>query len=260
MQQPLVHWLKAFPIAALAVLATDHALAAAGGADPAARAVEQSASAQVSQPEPGSALSKAELVGMVDRIAERYGVELALAQAIVAAESAYDPDAVSRAGAIGLMQVMPATAADYGVRDAQELFDPETNLETGMRHLRRLLSKYRNDYGRVIMAYNAGEGVVDRTNSRVTYRETLNYTLAVIHHYRRNGGTQPTEEALRRVAVLRRASGHGGAHRLMRRYLDASVFSLGVKPTLTLKQLDPGLHRVGPESLPMFDLGSGNRP
>jgi soluble lytic murein transglycosylase-like protein len=198
--------------------------------------------------------TKAELVPLIDRIAKQRGVELALAHAIVAAESAYDARAVSRAGAIGLMQVMPATAADYGVTNREALFDPETNVQTGIRHLRRLLNKYDNDYGRTIMAYNAGEGVVDRTNSNVTYRETLDYTVAVIHQYRRNGGTQPTEDALRKVALLRRTANQGDARRLMKRYLDPSLLSLKVRPSLSIDYLDPGLHRVGPESRPMFEL------
>ncbi|MEY6430897.1 lytic transglycosylase domain-containing protein [Thioalkalicoccus limnaeus] len=202
----------------------------------------------------GTALSKAQLKPLIDRIASRYGVELALVHAIVAAESAYQVQAVSRAGALGLMQVMPETAADYGVTDPQDLFDPKINVETGVRHLRRLLSKYDNDYGRVIMAYNAGEGVVDRTNNRVTYAETLNYTEAVIRFYRRNGGTQPTDDALRHVALLRRTTNRGEARRLMKGYLDPSLLSLKIQPTLSLDRLDPGLHRVGPESRPMFEL------
>ncbi len=211
-------------------------------------------SGRAERPPDRSVASKAQVRALVDRIAGQQGVELALAHAIVAAESAYDVHAVSRAGAIGLMQVMPATAADYGVTDPERLFDPETNVKTGMRHLRRLLGKYDNDYGRVIMAYNAGEGVVDRTNSNVTYQETLDYTVAVIRNYRRNGGTQPTEQALQKVATLRRATSRGDARRLMKRYLDPALLSLKIRPTLPLTVLDPGLHRVGPESRPMFEL------
>lgn len=199
--------------------------------------------------------SRAELKPMIDRVSTRYGVEGALVHAVVEAESGYDPLAVSSAGAIGLMQVMPATAADYGVSDPQSLFVPETNVQTGTRHLKRLLRKYKNDYGRVIMAYNAGEGVVDRTNSMVTYAETLRYTGAVIRHYRRNGGRQPTEEALRKVAALQRLGNNGQAKRLMKRYLDPSLLSLNVRPTLPRSYLDPGLHKPLPESKPMFELG-----
>jgi Transglycosylase SLT domain len=198
--------------------------------------------------------SRAEVQSMITEVASLYGVERALVQAVVAAESNYDAHAVSPAGAVGLMQVMPATAGDYGVSQTPALFDPKTNLKTGTRHLKRLLEKYDNDFGRVIMAYNAGEGVVDRTNSNVTFRETLDYTEAVINHYRRNGGTRPTQAALVRVQSLRGMRNTGQARRLLKRYLDPSLLSLKVKPTLSLRSLNPALHAVGPDSRPMFEL------
>ena len=204
--------------------------------------------------------SRAEVKAMIPAVAKRHGVESALVQAVVAAESNYNAHAVSRAGAIGLMQLMPPTAADYGVTSVDDLFDPKINLNTGTRHLKRLLGKYNNDYGRVIMAYNAGEGVVDRTNSQVTYLETLNYTEAVINYYRGNGGTQPTQAALTQVRQLRGTRDLRSARRLMKKYLDPSLLSLKVKPTLDLRSLNPALHEVGPESKPMFELGSSNQP
>ena len=205
-------------------------------------------------PPAGPRLSRSEIAPLINRTADQLGVERALVHAVVAAESAYNPSAVSHAGAVGLMQVMPATAGDYGVGTAEALFDPKTNIRTGVRHLKRLLDKYGNDYGRAIMAYNAGEGVVDRTNNNVTYAETLNYTEAVIRLYRGNGGTQPTDEAVRKVGTLRRMSYSGKARRLLKRYLDPSLLSLKVRPTLSLDSLNPALHRVGPDSKPMFEL------
>ena len=193
---------------------------------------------------------------MIPRVANQYQVETSLVRAVVAAESNYNAHAVSSVGAIGLMQLMPSTAADYGVRSSQALFDPETNLRTGTRHLKRLLKKYKNDYGRVIMAYNAGEGVVDRTNSRVTYLETLNYTEAVIRNYRRHGGAAPTQDALNQVYALRGMRNSRNARRLMKRYLDPSLLSLKVRPTLDARLLDPTLHEAGPESRPMFELST----
>jgi hypothetical protein len=150
-----------------------------------------------------STVSRAEIRSLINQAAKHHGVEPALVHAVVSAESAYDPAAVSKAGAIGLMQVMPATAADYGVADPLDLHEPSVNVNIGVRHLKRLLQKYRNDYGRVIMAYNAGEGVVDRTDSNVVYPETLNYTEAVVRRYQRFGGVKPTAGILRKVAVLR---------------------------------------------------------
>jgi hypothetical protein len=152
---------------------------------------------------PKAKADRVKLHPLISQTARRHGVEPALVHAVVSAESAYDPNAVSRAGAIGLMQVMPATAADYGVPDSSALFDPAVNVNTGVRHLKRLLGKYGNDYGRVIMAYNAGEGVVDRRGGNVTYAETLGYTEAVIRRYRKLGGKQPIEAVLRKVSALR---------------------------------------------------------
>lgn len=195
---------------------------------------------------------RATLDKMVAAAAERHGVELALVKAVVAAESAYDPTAVSRAGARGLMQVMPATAADYGIQDKEHLFDPETNLDTGTRHLKRLLAKYKNDYGRAIMAYNAGEGVVDRTGSLVTYAETLSYTEAVIRHYRRQGGTKPTDEALAKVRQLRKLKGQQ-AKQLLAKYLDLNLPSLRGS-SRTIRVVAPGLDENSAKRRPMIVL------
>ncbi len=207
-----------------------------------------------STPPLGTRPNRAQVKSMIAHVAQQHGVEESLVRAVVAAESNYNAHAVSSAGAIGLMQVMPATAADYGVHSVHALFDPQTNLKTGTRHLKRLLRKYGNDYGRVIMAYNAGEGVVDRTNSRVTYLETLNYTEAVIGYYRRNGGKAPTQAALSQVRALRGVRNTGKARRLMKQFLDPSLLSLTVKPTLGRRFMNPALHDVGPESKPMFEL------
>jgi hypothetical protein len=225
-------------------------------APPAPAAVAAPAPARAPRPSaPGGVTpSRDQVRTMIDEVARQYGVESKLVRAVVAAESNFNANAVSRVGAVGLMQVMPATAGDYGVTSTTALFDPKTNLRTGTRHLKRLLDKYKGDYGRVIMAYNAGEGVVDRTNNHVTYQETLDYTEAVIGHYRNNGGSAPTTGALAKVQVLRGMRNRGQARRLLKKYLDPSLLSLKVKPTLALRSLNPALHAVGPESRPMFEL------
>jgi soluble lytic murein transglycosylase-like protein len=223
----------------------------AAGDDPKAAA---EAAVGAPQPPAEAAPSKSELKPLIEGAAKRHGVELALVKAVISAESAYNAHAVSSAGAVGLMQLMPATAADYGVGDTDRLFDPAVNVETGVRHLKRLLSKYNNDYGRVIMAYNAGEGVVDRTNSNVTYAETLAYTEGVINRYRRNGGTQPTEEALRKVKLLRSMKNTGKARQLMAQYLDLSIPELKVRHNRNIRFIEPGLDSTGPKSRPMIVL------
>ena len=219
-----------------------------------------SARPAVPRPPGGNKPSRDQVHTMIDEVASQYGVERQLVRAVVAAESNFNAHAVSRVGAVGLMQVMPATAGDYGVNSTAALFDPKTNLKTGTRHLKRLLDKYKGDYGRAIMAYNAGEGVVDRTNSKVTYQETLDYTEAVINHYRRNGGGVATQGALVKVHSLRGVRNTGKARRLMKRYLDASLLSLKVRPTLSMRSLSPALHAVGPESRPMFELDEEGLP
>lgn len=112
---------------------------------------------------------------MVDRVAQRVGIDARLAHAVVRAESNYRPLAVSPKGAMGLMQLMPTLAASYGLADP---FDPESNLETGLKHLRRLLVRY--DVRRALAAYNAGEGAVSRYGGVPPYRETQTYVQRIM--------------------------------------------------------------------------------
>jgi soluble lytic murein transglycosylase-like protein len=106
--------------------------------------------------------------------AARHEVNPALVAALVRAESAFDPRAISHKGAGGLMQLMPATARRFGLSEA-ERFDPERNLEAGTRYLRWLLDRFEGDVARALAAYNAGEGTVDRYGGVPPYRETRNY-------------------------------------------------------------------------------------
>ncbi len=232
------------------VLANIEAPAGAPESNPTDKPLPEVSEAAVAETKP--APPRAEIDALAEAAATRHGVELALVKAVVAAESAYDTHAVSRAGALGLMQIMPGTGADYGVTEREKLFDAATNLDTGTRHIKRLLGKYKNDYGRVIMAYNAGEGVVDRTGSMVTYAETLSYTEAVIRHYRRNGGTKPTDEALGKVRQLRKLKGTQ-AKQLLARYLDLNLPSLRGS-SRTIRVVAPGLDDNGAKRRPMIVL------
>jgi soluble lytic murein transglycosylase-like protein len=193
---------------------------------------------------------------MIDAMAERYGVERSLVHAVVRAESAYDPHAVSHKGAVGLMQVMPATAADYGVDSVEALFDPRTNLRTGVRHLKRLLQRF--GVGRAVMAYNAGEGALERHNGFVSYPETQRYTHRVLSAYLRARGVEPYSLEARALTgvtltpAMARAQG-GGARAAPS--IDPSRLRLRIRPTLSSRALDPEAHSLGPESKPMFELG-----
>jgi soluble lytic murein transglycosylase-like protein len=122
--------------------------------------------------------------------AKRHGVDYALLQALIATESGFDAAAVSPKGAIGLMQVMPATAERYGVAAdgktplAKKLADPLTNIRTGTRHLRYLMDLYPAQLELVLAAYNAGEGAVQRAGNRIpNFRETQNYVKTVMQLY-----------------------------------------------------------------------------
>jgi len=130
----------------------------------------------------GPRLSVDALREMVDRVATRVGLNLRLARAVVQVESNFDVRAVSSKGAMGLMQIMPVIAQEYAVDDP---FDPEKNLEAGMKHLRSLLEHYGNDSMRALAAYNAGEGAVSRYGGMPPYRETQDYVQRVLALVRR---------------------------------------------------------------------------
>ena len=119
-----------------------------------------------------------------------HGVEFELLQALIATESGFDPMAVSPKGAVGLMQIMPATAERYGVTGdtkspvTKKLFDPRTNVRTGSRYLRDLLRMFPGQLELALAAYNAGEGAVQRAGNRIpNYRETQNYVKTVMQLY-----------------------------------------------------------------------------
>jgi hypothetical protein len=114
--------------------------------------------------------------------AERYGVSEHLVAAIIAVESEFYPRAVSRKGARGLMQLMPATASIYNVRDP---FDPRENIDGGVRHLKRLMHRYDNNLPLVLAAYNAGEQAVRRHGGVPPYPETRRYVRRVLRKYQR---------------------------------------------------------------------------
>jgi soluble lytic murein transglycosylase-like protein len=122
---------------------------------------------------------------LIDEMAKRHHLDPSLVHAVVRAESAYDPEAVSRAGAVGLMQLMPATAKRFGVRNRR---DPADNLRGGMLYLRYLLLLF-DDLSLAIAAYNAGEGAVSKYGNKIPpYKETQTYVRRVLSFYQANLG------------------------------------------------------------------------
>jgi soluble lytic murein transglycosylase-like protein len=109
--------------------------------------------------------------------ASRYGVSEELIAAIIEAESEFNPRAVSRRGAQGLMQLMPETAATLGVNDP---FDPRANIDGGVRHLRALMDRFDNNLPLALAAYNAGEVAVIKHRGVPPYRETRGYVNRIL--------------------------------------------------------------------------------
>ena len=120
----------------------------------------------------------------------QHGVDYELLQAVIATESGFDAKAVSPKGAVGLMQVLPATASRFGVNAdarrtvAQKLADPAVNVPTGTRYLRHLLDLFPGRMDLALAAYNAGEGAVQRAGNRIpAFKETQNYVRTVLGLY-----------------------------------------------------------------------------
>jgi soluble lytic murein transglycosylase-like protein len=124
----------------------------------------------------GSSLPPTPYDAFIERLAVEYGLPSQLIKSVVMVESAFDPHAVSPKGARGLMQLMPDTAKQYGVRDA---FDPLENLRAGTRHLRHLLDQFEGDLSLALAAYNAGASAVRRHGGIPDYRETVDYVRRV---------------------------------------------------------------------------------
>ena len=116
---------------------------------------------------------------LIRNAANRHGIQPALISAVVRQESAGSPCAVSPKGAMGLMQLMPATAASLGVDDP---FQPEQNIDGGVRFLKELLNRYQGDYALALSAYNAGPSRVDRAGGVPAFPETKAYVRGVLRH------------------------------------------------------------------------------
>lgn len=125
---------------------------------------------------------------IIETASKAHGVDVALVHAVITAESGYNPSAVSRAGARGLMQLMPETAKRFGV---DNVHDPVQNVQGGVKYLRELLTMFNGNKELALAAYNAGENAVIRAGNRIpAYPETVHYVPKVLGLYRKFQSTR----------------------------------------------------------------------
>lgn len=124
--------------------------------------------------------SKTKIKELISRVAQKHGVDEKLVNALVNQESGFNPNAKSKVGAMGLMQLMPATAKGLGVTNPM---DPEQNVEGGVKYLKSMLDKYNGNIILALAAYNAGPGAVDKYDGVPPYKETQNYVKSILSSY-----------------------------------------------------------------------------
>lgn len=125
---------------------------------------------------------KSQYDALIVNMALKYDLEPSFVKAIIHVESAFDAGAISRAGAMGLMQLMPSTAANYQLK--QDHFNPNRNVEAGVQHLKDLMERYDKNKRLSLAAYNAGEGAVSKYRGVPPYEETQNYVVKVLKLYK----------------------------------------------------------------------------
>ena len=133
-------------------------------------------------PVPQAALTKADINEVLASVGKDYNLDVDLLSSVIKAESNGNPHAISRAGAKGLMQLMPQTAASLGVHDS---FSPGDNVQGGSAYLDALLKRYHDNLALALAAYNAGPEAVDKYHGIPPYAETHAYVARVIHEFNR---------------------------------------------------------------------------
>jgi len=139
----------------------------------------------------GKAFSPQDIDAAIDQAASRHNVDPNLVRAVIKVESNFNPNAVSRKGAMGLMQLMPQTARQLNVANP---FDPQQNVDAGVRHLKQLMENYGGDVKLTLAAYNAGQGAVARSAGVPHFAETRNYVKRITQLY--YGGSDPGTQFL----------------------------------------------------------------
>ena len=147
--------------------------------------------AHANQPTTGADLNKADLNEMLAEAGQAHNLDVDLLASVVKAESNGNAHAVSRAGARGLMQLMPSTAGDLGVQNS---FEPQANVRGGSTYLDSLLTRYHENLALALAAYNAGPAAVDKYHGIPPYHETRVYVARVIHEFNRRVQAREAEE------------------------------------------------------------------
>jgi soluble lytic murein transglycosylase-like protein len=128
-----------------------------------------------------------EFDGIIREASQKYGVEERFVKCIIQQESAFDPNATSWVGAMGLMQLMPETARELGVKNA---YDPHENVMGGVKYIKEQLDRFGGDKRKALAAYNAGPGAVMKHGGIPPYQETQNYVKNIMSHYISLGGKE----------------------------------------------------------------------
>ena len=124
--------------------------------------------------------TKTQIISMIEDVSQKYGVDSKLIKALVQQESGYNPKAKSKAGAMGLMQLMPSTAKGLGVTDPM---DPKQNIEGGVKYFKSMLDRFHGNTILALAAYNAGPNAVSKYDGVPPYKETQNYVRAILKNY-----------------------------------------------------------------------------
>jgi soluble lytic murein transglycosylase-like protein len=175
--------------------------------------------------------AQVDLDGIFSRASAEYGVSLDLLRAVARAESGFDPNAVSRCGAVGVMQLMPGTAHALGVTDS---YDPEQNIMGGAKYLRQMLDEFNGDTQLALAAYNAGPGAVKKYGGIPPYAETQGYVRTVTKY--------AGESVMAGTAPLRRTASSSGAAISLSSSSSSADASAALKEMFMLKLLEMQMH------------------